>query len=711
MPDQVQGSAVRTLRCGIRGIIKPSRAELFPWRVADIMGRGACLLALGFALLLGAGAAEAQTLVGNTGQTTDSGTLAVGPSFGVTYRNAQVFSTGDNAAGYTLSEVDLEFKGQANSTVTVSIWTTASGNPGTSLYTLTNPTSVNANAVNTFTAPSGSTLSANTDYAIVVEATSVVTLARTASANEDSGKASGWSIADDRRWSADGGAWQTATDYMLQIAIKGTANSGGGPPAGTGTERPAAAPAALEALKKTLAATASRTLTSALGHIGARFGDTVPSGGLTLAGQQVNRAAPAPDAYGAHGACPPDGFGAGNGCEGWSRGAGADEFLNASAFSLALGAAEESGGGSPAMPRWSVWGQGDYAAFKGRPRGIRYDGKARTGWLGADARTGRWVAGLALSHGVTEADYSAGPAAAGRLETTLTALYPYGRWTMGEGLELRGVLGAGTGKARHKPGDGTRETSDLGMRMASAGVSKELPPVKGIDLAARADAGVVRLKTGHGPETIAGVSADNWRVRLGLEASRRFALEDGAAALTPFAEAVARRDGGDGLAGNGLEVAGGVRYSAPGVEVEARGRMLAAHAEKGAREHGMSLTARAGPGAKGRGLSLSLSPRWGAAENGAKALWREEMPQALATGNEAAMEARIGYGFAPAPGGLLTPFAETGLAGGGESRRLRLGTRFDAPRMNLGAELSGERRESAGAGPGHAVRLDLKLRF
>ena len=344
---------------------------------------------------------------------------------------------------------------------------------------------------------------------------------------------------------------------------------------------------------------------------------------------------------------------------------------------------------------------------------MRYDGETRSGWLGVDARAGPWVAGLALSHGVAEADYGyeggGAPDGRGRLETTLTALYPYGRWTVADGLELRGVLGAGTGEARHTPEDGEPGTSDLTMRMASAGVRQALPPVAGIDLAARADASLVRMEIGGGPEFVGGVSADSWRMRLGLEASRRFAL-DGESALTPFAEAVGRRDGGDGLVGTGLEVAGGVRYSAPEVEVEARGRMLVAHAEEGARERGVSVTARAGPGAQGRGLSLSLSPRWGAATGGARALWRDEMPRLSGAGDEAAMDARIGYGVALAPEGLLTPFAEAGLAGG-DAGRLRLGTRFDASHADLGVELSGERRESGSADPEHGVRLDLRLRF
>ena len=103
---------------------------------------------------------------------------------------------------------------------------------------------------------------------------------------------------------------------------------------------------------------------------------------------------------------------------------------------------------------------------------MRYEGELRTGWLGVDARSGPWVAGLAVSHGTGEPDYGFDGAAgsgAGRLETELTALYPYGRWTLSEGLELRGVLGAGRGEARHRLEGGEAETSDLAMWMGLGG--------------------------------------------------------------------------------------------------------------------------------------------------------------------------------------------------------------------------------------------------
>ena len=544
-------------------------------------------------------------------------------------------------------------------------------------------------------------------------------------------------------WTVPGLSNGTAYRFKVR-AVNGVGTGAASPESDPVT--PAAAPPGPElrrAVKRTLAAVARRSLSSALDQIGARFAASVPPSGLTLAGQAVTLDGAGGTALAAagDGACPAGGlprhgsgerlglaaFGWGDeGCGGWrSRVVTGDELLGGSGFSWLLGAAPDEPGADPSAPLWSVWGRGDLGTFEGRPSGSRYRGELRTGWLGMDARAGPWVAGFAVSHGTGGADYhsdvdadAAGGGAEdrGRLETVLIALYPYARWTFPDGLELRGVLGAGTGETRHWPGGGAaREKSGLRMYMASLGARRALPAAVGLDLAARGDASLSRLETGTGPDDIDGLSADTWRARLGLEASRRVAL-GGDAALTPFVETAVRRDGGDGLTGTGMEVAGGVRYAAPGVQVEARGRWLAAHTEAGARERGVSVTARMGPGAHGRGLSLALSPRWGAgAGGGAETLWRDELPGPGGSGgdsgdgDEAAIDARIGYGISLAPRGLLTPFAEAGLAGG-DDRRLRLGTRFEAARMDLGVELSGARRESAG-GTEHALKLDLDLRF
>ena len=302
--------------------------------------------------------------------------------------------------------------------------------------------------------------------------------------------------------------------------------------------------------------------------------------------------------------------------------------LPASAFSWTLGAAPGDGAGDregekgfdPTAPRWAVWGRGDFGSFSGRPDEITsYKGETRTGWLGVDAREaprgsgsgsgsetrpGRWVAGLAVSRGTSETDYTL-DGEQGRIETGLTALWPYGRWTFANGLELRGMLGAGRGEARHETDDGIEEKSRLSMWTGSAGLRRPLPPVAGIDLAARGDASLARMQTAKGDgdeeQAIDGILADVWRLRGGIEASRRIGFDDGST-LTPFVETAARRDGGDGVTGTGLEVAGGVRVAAPapsggGARALARGalgegrRGAGREPDRAARSRG----ARAGP--------------------------------------------------------------------------------------------------------------------
>ena len=469
-----------------------------------------------------------------------------------------------------------------------------------------------------------------------------------------------------------------------------------------------------EAVKRTLAEVARRAMASTLDNIGARFGD-IGTSGMSLAGQWVSlqdlRAKAALTGNGLLYTCTAQlGFEPSD-CMQPARSMTAGSLFGDSSFSLHLNAAP-NGMASKTGPLWSVWGRGDIGSFAGRgDTNQRYDGDLRTGWLGIDARAGAWVAGLAISHADGEADYgfSEGSVSVeGELDTKMTAIYPYGRWTLGNDLELHGVVGAGTGDARHKPQDGETESGDLTMRMVSLGLRQTLPEMAGLHLAVRADASATRIETDDGPDDIHGLSADSWRLRAGLEASRPFALGQ-SIEFRPFMEAAVRQDGGDGLEGSGVEVAGGLRYAARHVFIEARGRWLATHSDEGAQEKGVSVTARAGPGANGRGLFLALNPRWGAATGGAQALWGETMANPSESTNEGTVDAQLGYAFAAPVPGVITPFIETALAGD-DQRHLRLGTRFEAANVRL--ELVGERserNENAVAELEHLLKLDLQL--
>ena len=175
---------------------------------------------------LAAAPAAAQTtitLVSNTGQT-DGGTGNLAD-----FDQAQAFTTGGHAAGYTLTGVDIQFGAVASATASyaVSIRTDASGGPGAPVGALTAPATLVANALNAYTT-AGIELAANTTCFLLVDSSSAAQnrLQNTASDNEDSGVQSGWSIADGsvyRNRDTTGG-W---TDFgeSKKIAIKGYAKT------------------------------------------------------------------------------------------------------------------------------------------------------------------------------------------------------------------------------------------------------------------------------------------------------------------------------------------------------------------------------------------------------------------------------------------------------------------------------------------------------
>ncbi|MDE2691322.1 MAG: cadherin domain-containing protein [Acidobacteriota bacterium] len=500
-------------------------------------------------------------------------------------------------------------------------------------------------------------------------------------------------------------------------------------------------------LEQTLASVGRTALNSAVDAIGARFSSTgTPRSNVTIAGRQLTGGGPGIagrqggglGGYGGPGG--PRGFGLGFGQgpgRGFGQGSGqgfggpgalrtdADSLLLGSSFEWSFGGgAEEAGeGDEEAGPRlWSVWGRGDLNSFNGRPeQDSRFEGDLRTGYVGVDVQSGRWLAGVAVSRGSSESDYSFGGGDAdferGGLDTSLTTVHPYGRWKLSDTDELWTVLGLGWGDATHVTGDAADrpESSDLSMYMAAGGLRKALAAFRGVDLALRADAGLARLETDGGSRAVDGLSAGSWRMRAGVEASRSW-MVTGGGVVTPFVELAGRYDGGDGATGLGVEVAGGARYGNARFQVEARGRMLALHNESGYEESGVSVSARMAPKANGEGLSMELGPRWGAPVGGAETLWQEQLPrhQGGAFGSAGGrgghgVDAALGYGFLlPAFQGVLTPFAEAAFAGQG--RRYRLGTRFIVAPIELQLELAGEQVEAAGNVPGQR-RFAFNLRF
>ncbi len=180
------------------------------------------MTALLLAALGPASPAAAQTtnvdLVSNTGQADDTETFNTGFDYETS------FTTGVSGEGYTLTAVDLalETSGPTLPTYTMQIVNAS----GTSLGTLTNPSSFSVGR-NRHSAPgSGIDLEPNTTYRMVMDVTGGTSghfLASTASDAEDAGRVPGWRIADTMRYKPFGSSSWGTHSSILKFAIRGHA--------------------------------------------------------------------------------------------------------------------------------------------------------------------------------------------------------------------------------------------------------------------------------------------------------------------------------------------------------------------------------------------------------------------------------------------------------------------------------------------------------
>ena len=288
-----------------------------------------------------------------------------------------------------------------------------------------------------------------------------------------------------------------------------------------------------------------------------------------------------------------------------------------------------------------------------------------------------------------------------------------------------GLAGWGTGDMTIRFDDGSMAPvqTDLSMQRGAMGARGELlkqDEAGGTDLALKADAFYVTTESENAVNS-AETTADASRVWLVLEGGRAFAL-GGGTTLRPSLELGVRHDGGDAETGTGFEVGGGVAFAdeASGLSIEARARMLAAHADSDYREWGTSATARLDPGARGRGLSFSLSPTIGATSSAAERLWGAHDARVLTPGGQfdaaRGLTAEAGYGMALFGDRFTgTPNLGFGMSDGG-ARDYRLGWRLtSAVRGDPGFEVSldATRREHANDnGPvEHGVMLRSLIRW
>ena len=347
----------------------------------------------------------------------------------------------------------------------------------------------------------------------------------------------------------------------------------------------------------------------------------------------------------------------------------------------------DSGEESP-YGRWSAWGSGAQVSFEGGGDN-QLQGDLTTAMVGTDYENGGLLAGVGLSH--TLGDGSFDYKGRNEVETAITGVHPYLRYTVNDRLSLWGTVGLGEGKiALEVPDDDSEFETDIEMRTGAVGLRGELARNVGMDLAVKTDYAVTRMDSEKVVEFEA-MSVKMGRFRVMLEASREISMTDGRL-FTPSVEVLLRHDDGDADEGVGVELRGGIRYTDPDrrLTMKLAARRLVMHEENGVRTWGVSGLIRLNSDSSGQGLSLSVRPSIGT--DGAERLWDIESASRSANENDAELSTRlsaeVGYGIG-ALGGLLTPYTSLSALEGDDAT-YRVGGRFSKDsrlNMNLGVDL------------------------
>jgi len=257
----------------------------------------------------------------------------------------------------------------------------------------------------------------------------------------------------------------------------------------------------------------------------------------------------------------------------------------------------------------------------------------------------------------------------------MAVIPPYLGWSGGS-TAVGGSVGAGRGDARNERASGKIGTSPTDLRLGLLEVEKRLGTPDALDFAFTGDASWARISTADGTETIDRQGVSVHQLRLGADLS--LPAHIGAAVVTPFGAVYARRDGGAGQIGEGVEVAGGLRVVFGFVRLDGEARMLVQHSAEGYEERGAAVSLSLGRRQSEEGFSLAISPRWGDPTHATGAILRDPlrvMPRHRPTApNRWSMDARANYAVR-LPGNLRMDL--TGSYGGvfgGPGFGLRIGT-------------------------------------
>lgn len=269
------------------------------------------------------------------------------------------------------------------------------------------------------------------------------------------------------------------------------------------------------------------------------------------------------------------------------------------------------------LPRVAIWGHADRQSYS--DAGVldsdvltsSYDGALTNGYVGVDLRLGvQWLVGLAVSSNQSESDWQAGMSS-GTVDQTMTSINPYLHWSNGA-TTMWAAAGIGSGEIENTRQSGWVGESDSDLRLGLLAMRSRITGESSYDIGFVGDASFAQISTDAGSETIDGQDVGVDQLRLGADI--RFpSLSLGGLSIQPAVEGLARRDGGDGLTGNGIEISGSMQIASELLSINIEGRTLATYSETDYQESGVAITLALG--GISDGMALTFTPRWGYMSN------------------------------------------------------------------------------------------------
>ena len=361
-----------------------------------------------------------------------------------------------------------------------------------------------------------------------------------------------------------------------------------------------------------------------------------------------------------------------------------------------------------------TWGSVDYQGM-GQPDGeeIQWEGDMLSIHIGADLQVHRnLLAGVAGSRSSGNYDFTdithMAQEVDGTYQARMTSVNPYLAWLPGRsGMAVWLVGSLGWGEVAVDDEIEGRRASDARMTTGAVGGSGILLSHGSNALRLRGEGWLSRIQVDGAP-TMDALTLAVRRARFSLEWSRvsRFG---GGHEVGLLVEGGMRHDGGDGMAGTGVELGGGLRYISPwaGLTIGGHGRMLAVGGSY--EEWGIRGLLQIAPQWGNGGLSLKIVPALGEEASGVQDLWNRgvsDRPDRAPNPHRGKLNAQVEYRLRAYRG---TPYGRVYVVDGGTST-FGTGVRYEVTRV-LGVRIEGTRTQSVTAPAWHGITMRGRWRF